>query len=154
MRFTLTFEMDNAAFNGPPSEAARILRRIADLVENDAISGRCRDINGNTVGYVEHRRLQSFGTETARSAVCRQRLTPPGHEQPGGVGSTQPLDNNKPGINPQLTLQPERQRTNEHRPTTYEVSVSNCFDATSPEARGAADGLLADRQRHQGGLPS
>lgn len=50
--------MDNAAFEDEPaSEAARILRAVADSVElrtpeepTTAASGKCFDLNGNSVG--------------------------------------------------------------------------------------------------------
>lgn len=50
MRFQLQFDMDNAAFEEPGLEAARILRHVADGVELDAKEGNCTDFNGNKVG--------------------------------------------------------------------------------------------------------
>ena len=60
--FTLEMQTDNAAFigadddYGPGPEVARILREIADRLDNPgagystAVQGNCRDFNGNTVG--------------------------------------------------------------------------------------------------------
>jgi hypothetical protein len=56
MRFTLTIEMDNAAFDrSPGTELSRILRELNsklyrehDIRPNE--SGKVRDVNGNTVG--------------------------------------------------------------------------------------------------------
>lgn len=55
MKFTLSFDMDNAAFEGDNAgtEAARILRQVAAGVENGATEGKARDLNGNTVGSWE-----------------------------------------------------------------------------------------------------
>ena len=50
--FKLQMDTDNAAFGdddkGP--EVARILREIAERIEDGDESGTCRDINGNTCG--------------------------------------------------------------------------------------------------------
>lgn len=52
---TISFRTNNAAFtdgNGP-SEVARILRELADAIENDGsaeASGRIMDVNGNRIG--------------------------------------------------------------------------------------------------------
>ncbi len=49
--FTLTIRTDNAAFRDDyNTEIARILEEVADRVRDGAISGACRDVNGNTVG--------------------------------------------------------------------------------------------------------
>lgn len=52
--FKIEFETDNAAFEDMQTEeVARILREIADKVENGSFSFACgvvRDYNGNTVG--------------------------------------------------------------------------------------------------------
>lgn len=61
MKFTLTINMDNAAFGDwPAPELRRILRNAADQVHVDphdtrvgANEGSLRDINGNTVGRWE-----------------------------------------------------------------------------------------------------
>lgn len=52
MRFTLSFDMDNAAFHdGANTETTRLLREVADDIELDgADCGELRDINGNNVG--------------------------------------------------------------------------------------------------------
>lgn len=52
---TITFETDNAAFeDNCPQETARILRDLADRIENGLGSGLERgavmDINGNRIG--------------------------------------------------------------------------------------------------------
>lgn len=52
--FEITIETDNAAFGedegGAGPEVARILREVADKVENGAAGGRVFDFNGNGVG--------------------------------------------------------------------------------------------------------
>ena len=49
--FTLQFETDNAAFeNYPAAEAARILREVADKVQDGTHEKAIIDINGNTIG--------------------------------------------------------------------------------------------------------
>lgn len=58
MQFSMTVEMDNAAFDADSrGELARILRRAARDLDDDvtATAGRMRDINGNTVGSWEIR---------------------------------------------------------------------------------------------------
>ena len=56
MRYTLTVEMDNVAFdNDPGSELARILREAANRVEGFGFQHKdhaspLRDVNGNKVG--------------------------------------------------------------------------------------------------------
>ena len=54
MRLILKMQMDNAAFGESNMEAlqesARILREIADDMESGNPCGRCRDVNGNTIG--------------------------------------------------------------------------------------------------------
>lgn len=51
MMFSLSFETSNAAFDDMPErEAARILRALADGIENGALDGKLRDTLGNTVG--------------------------------------------------------------------------------------------------------
>ena len=55
MKFFVQFSMDNAAFDGQPSEeVARILRQIAQRIEDEGdvpeFFTNCRDSNGNTVG--------------------------------------------------------------------------------------------------------
>lgn len=50
--FELEIETDGAAFDPLSAEVARILRDIASRVESESdVSGRIRDINGNTVGW-------------------------------------------------------------------------------------------------------
>jgi hypothetical protein len=57
MKFTLTFDMDNAAFEEPAAEVARILERIADKVAwegvDDGVGGPILDVNGSRVGSWE-----------------------------------------------------------------------------------------------------
>lgn len=50
-KFIVDFDILNDAFaENPELEVSRILREIADKVENGNISGKIRDINGNQVG--------------------------------------------------------------------------------------------------------
>lgn len=57
-KFMLDMDCDNAAFGGADgadefarnSEVARILRAIAEKLDQDLINGPCYDANGNTVG--------------------------------------------------------------------------------------------------------
>jgi hypothetical protein len=51
-RLTIVLNLENAAFeDAPMSEAARILRKLADDMEECGPSNyRLRDLNGNTVG--------------------------------------------------------------------------------------------------------
>lgn len=53
--FQIQFKTDNAAFeDSPASEVARILREVADKIEDGAsFEGRVRDCNGNTIGSFE-----------------------------------------------------------------------------------------------------
>ena len=50
--FQLRFETDNAAFEGDlrSEEVARILRHLADRVDDMRDAGNVVDINGNTIG--------------------------------------------------------------------------------------------------------
>ena len=49
--FTLQFETDNAAFiDYPATEAARILREVAQAIEGGALDLSIRDVNGNKIG--------------------------------------------------------------------------------------------------------
>lgn len=51
MKFTLSFDCENAAFSDDAAlEIARILREIANRVENGTSGGTIRDINGNLIG--------------------------------------------------------------------------------------------------------
>ncbi len=51
MKATLEIKMDNAAFDEPASELGRILRELAEKIENDGVD-HCSlfDFNGNKVG--------------------------------------------------------------------------------------------------------
>lgn len=58
--FTMQIETDNAAFGegdvrggDRAAEVARILRRVARLVEDGSVSGPLHDANGNRVGEFE-----------------------------------------------------------------------------------------------------
>lgn len=53
--FEMKFKTDNAAFEDGNRyrEIARILREAADKIEDGQETGRCRDVNGNTVGTWE-----------------------------------------------------------------------------------------------------
>lgn len=55
MKATISINMDNAAFteDGGRPELARILRKLADDVENGKAPVPLRDANGNTVGSME-----------------------------------------------------------------------------------------------------
>jgi len=57
MHATLNIEMDNAAFLDDQSELARILRELADKIEDHVVvvgdSFVARDVNGNRVGSLE-----------------------------------------------------------------------------------------------------
>ncbi|USN14482.1 hypothetical protein PAPPERLAPAPP_01130 [Brevundimonas phage vB_BpoS-Papperlapapp] len=50
--FKLEIDTGNAAFDddAKPGELARILRDLADKIENGADMGAVRDVNGNRVG--------------------------------------------------------------------------------------------------------
>jgi hypothetical protein len=59
MNLRIQFNMDNAAFtehDDERPEAARVLRKLADLIENgrpmtDGVSYPVYDVNGNDVGF-------------------------------------------------------------------------------------------------------
>lgn len=63
MRFTVTIDVDNAAFEEDPGmEVARILRKIADIQAAErADAGTFTDSNGNTVGSFAY--LDGFVSE-------------------------------------------------------------------------------------------
>jgi hypothetical protein len=54
MAFKINIKTDNAAFSkeegGPHAEVARLLREVAERVENGEDYGSVMDINGNSVG--------------------------------------------------------------------------------------------------------
>jgi hypothetical protein len=55
MRFKLDIQCDNAAFEEPATEIARVLREAATRIEGGELpegsgGGKLRDSNGNTVG--------------------------------------------------------------------------------------------------------
>lgn len=51
---TIQIFQENAAFaDCPEIETARILRKLADQIENQTAAGVLRDINGNLCGTVE-----------------------------------------------------------------------------------------------------
>lgn len=50
--FRLEIDTDNAAFEYP-SELGRLLREVADKLDAGKVSGKVRDINGNTCGKWE-----------------------------------------------------------------------------------------------------
>lgn len=59
LEFVLRINLDNAAFEEPSVEVARILRKVADDIERvDDPEMTLRDINGNCVGTV--RLLESY----------------------------------------------------------------------------------------------
>lgn len=54
--FRVLIQVDNAAFDdGRNHEVARILREVADGLDQDVSGGNVRDINGNTVGDFGYR---------------------------------------------------------------------------------------------------
>jgi hypothetical protein len=56
MDFTVNINMDNAAFDEPDEELARILKELASKLESSGIWAdgiALRDINGNKVGNAE-----------------------------------------------------------------------------------------------------
>jgi hypothetical protein len=59
MRFSLSFDMDGAAFDGGDNsvdEVCRILHTVAERMDADGVyvaDGLVRDINGNTIGKWE-----------------------------------------------------------------------------------------------------
>ena len=50
MKATIKIQMDNAAFEDPATELARILRDLAKHVENGDTERRLMDHNGNHIG--------------------------------------------------------------------------------------------------------
>jgi hypothetical protein len=65
--FKLEIDCSNAAFaDSMHHEVARILREIAAKVEGGPPSGKCRDVNGNTVGeYGFHNPYNDDGKDDA-----------------------------------------------------------------------------------------
>ena len=57
MVFSLTIECDKAAFEDDPDQLAKLLRQVADRVDDGQRqqSGSVRDANGNKVGTWEVR---------------------------------------------------------------------------------------------------
>lgn len=54
MTASITIKMDNAAFEQPATELGRILRELAEKIEQtDTDQENLRDINGNRVGYFQ-----------------------------------------------------------------------------------------------------
>ncbi len=53
MQAKITIQMDNAAFEEPATELARILRDLAKHVESGDDSRRLMDHNGNHVGQFQ-----------------------------------------------------------------------------------------------------
>lgn len=63
MQLKISFGMDNAAFEMPGPEAARIVREIADKLEgftfskpNAGVIYPIRDVNGNRIGSYSYER--------------------------------------------------------------------------------------------------
>ena len=54
--FSLKFKTDNAAFQdgNKPYEIAKILRELADKIEDGQTEGNIRDINGNSIGAFKY----------------------------------------------------------------------------------------------------
>lgn len=57
MKYTIEIKMDNAAFDVPEFELARILKKLASELETEGVLNEKRllDINGNMVGTAERR---------------------------------------------------------------------------------------------------
>ena len=54
MKAKIEINMDNAAFeDGANQEVARVLRALAERLDEDRAPGTLRDKNGNTVGMFE-----------------------------------------------------------------------------------------------------
>jgi hypothetical protein len=54
MKLQIEFDMDSATVgDDPATEAARIIRRIAELIVNGEEAGQCMDVNNNAVGEWE-----------------------------------------------------------------------------------------------------
>ena len=53
MKARIQITMNNAAFDEPATELARILRELADDVEQGQDAKNLRDVNGNKVGSFE-----------------------------------------------------------------------------------------------------
>lgn len=52
--FTLTIKTENEAFGDSPAhEVARILRQIANRLEDGTDSAKVMDVNGNSVGHFD-----------------------------------------------------------------------------------------------------
>ena len=55
MQFILKIRCDNEAFSGNRNaEVARILRELAEKMENGDTAPRVSDVNGNTVGVARY----------------------------------------------------------------------------------------------------
>jgi hypothetical protein len=53
MNFKLSIDCDNDAFEDCNTELSRILRELADKLDNGVTQAILRDYNGNTVGQAE-----------------------------------------------------------------------------------------------------
>lgn len=53
MRFTLTIDCDNAAFDENPNELDELVHVVAQRIEAGRESGKVMDHNGNSVGSWE-----------------------------------------------------------------------------------------------------
>ena len=60
MRFVISIETDNEAFESP-AQLSALLREIAHRIDNGEAAGSLRDRNGNTVG--------AFGYSAEREVV-------------------------------------------------------------------------------------
>lgn len=75
MAFRINLDTDNAAFTEDGSEVARLLRKVADDIDNGGRDGSLRDINGNRVGSWEYEwdgeeEAEELDTSTAHCRVC------------------------------------------------------------------------------------
>ena len=66
MKFTLTIQCDNAAFECKGKEVARILHNLAAVLSYDFHKKNLYDINGNKVGVAEFEEDENdpLGTDT------------------------------------------------------------------------------------------
>lgn len=53
-KITITINTGNSAFEENPNEVSRILRNLADKLENGKQPTKPMDINGNSVGTVKY----------------------------------------------------------------------------------------------------
>ena len=83
MKFTMTVDMNNAAFIDNPDELATLIRQVGNRVERGDEDGGIKDTNGNTVGsfvfYIDE------ADEDADAAI--QQRFEDGSDTPSPLGS-------------------------------------------------------------------